>query len=334
MERQLVVDSQAKLDNAPNIPLHFVENNTISKFYVIEGKKLDINDSEGVWLDKSFADARNLSIGVESSIELINNKTEAASLMVLNDTDMITITDDNHDKIEIGNDEVSISRKMADIMDVDVGDTIEFHILGSDKNIKVKIDKLHSSPFSQGLVMSPEKLEKLGLNYTPTSIVTTQHISESYNGTDIVYLNDLIDGWDKMEETSMIIIEALLLFAVILVRVILYNLNILSFTEMEREIAILKVLGFKTVSLTRIFAAQSLLFIIIGFIIGVPIAKCILSFLIPAFGNNFYLVPSISAANIAITLIIIVSTLIITNLLFSYKIKKLDMADSLKDLER
>jgi putative ABC transport system permease protein len=137
-----------------------------------------------------------------------------------------------------------------------------------------------------------------------------------------------------MEETSMIIIEALLLFAVILVLVILYNLNILSFTEMEREIGILKVLGFKTVSLTRILAAQSLLFIIIGFIIGVPIAKCILSFLIPAFGNNFYMLPSISTANIAITLIIILSTLITTNLLFSYKIKKLDMADSLKDLER
>jgi putative ABC transport system permease protein len=254
--------------------------------------------------------------------------------MVLNGTDLITITDDNHDKIEIGNDEVSISRKMADIMDVDVGDTIEFHILGSDKNIKVKIDKMHSSPFSQGLVMSPDKLEKIGLNYTPTSIVTSQHVSEPYNGTDTVYLNDLIDGWDKMEETSMIIIEALLLFAVILVLVILYNLNILSFTEMEREIGILKVLGFKTVSLTRILAAQSLLFIIIGFIIGVPIAKCILSFLIPAFGNNFYLLPSISTANIAITLIIILSTLITTNLLFSYKIKKLDMADSLKDLER
>ena len=296
--------------------------------------KLIIDDNTSLADIDSIAKEVNGDSIMESSIEIINNKTEAASLMVLNGTDLITITDDNHDKIEIGNDEVSISRKMADIMDVDVGDTIEFHILGSDKNIKVKIDKMHSSPFSQGLVMSPDKLEKIGLNYTPTSIVTSQHVSEPYNGTDTVYLNDLIDGWDKMEETSMIIIEALLLFAVILVLVILYNLNILSFTEMEREIGILKVLGFKTVSLTRILAAQSLLFIIIGFIIGVPIAKCILSFLIPAFGNNFYLLPSISTANIAITLIIILSTLITTNLLFSYKIKKLDMADSLKDLER
>lgn len=58
MERQLVVDSIADFENNPEVTLHFVENNTISKFYLIEGKPLEINDSEGVWLDKSFADAK------------------------------------------------------------------------------------------------------------------------------------------------------------------------------------------------------------------------------------------------------------------------------------
>ena len=271
---------------------------------------------------------------MESTIEITNNKTEAASLMVLNSTDLITPTDDNHNKIEIGNDEVSISRKMADIMNVNVGDTIDFHILGSDKHVKVKIDKMHSSPFSQGLVMSPDKLEELGLDYAPTSIITSQHVNKTYDSTSTIYLNDLIDGWDKMEETSMIIITALIFFAVILVIVILYNLNILSFTEMEHEIATLKVLGFKSTSLTKILATQSLSFIIIGFILGVPIGNWILSLLIPAFGNNFYLLPKISLTTIAITFAIIISTSIITNVLFSRKIKKLDMADSLKDLER
>lgn len=271
---------------------------------------------------------------MESTIELTNNKTVVASLLILNDTDLITTTDDNHDRIEIGNDEVSISKKMADVMGVNVGDTIDFHILGSDKNIKVKIDKMHSSPFSQGLVMSPDKLEELGLNYTPTSIVTPQHVNESYDGMKIYSLNDLIEGWDKMEETTMIIINALIFFAVILVIVILYNLNMLSFTEMEQEITTLKVLGFKNSSLTKILATQSLFFIIIGFILGVPIGQRILSILIPAFGNNFYLKPTLSATTIAITFIIIISTSIITNIIFSNKIKKLDTAKSLKDLER
>ena len=282
----------------------------------------------------SIAEKVNGDAIMESSIEIINNKTEAASLLILNDTNLITTTNDNHDKIEIADDEVSISKKMADIMGVSVGDTIDWHIIGSDENVKIKIDRMHSSPFSQGLVMSPEKLESLGLNYTPTSIVTSQHVDEPNDGTSIIYLNDLIDGWDKMEASSMIIIAALIFFAVVLVIVILYNLNILSFTEMENDIATLKVLGFKNTSLTKILATQSLFFIIIGFILGVPVGQYILSILIPAFGNNFYLLPSISISNMIISFIIIISTSIITNFLFSHKIKKLDMVDALKDLER
>ena len=48
MERQLVVDSVGDFKNDPDITLHFVENNTISKFYLLEGKPLNINDDEGV----------------------------------------------------------------------------------------------------------------------------------------------------------------------------------------------------------------------------------------------------------------------------------------------
>ena len=69
MERQLVVDSVADFSNDPEITLHFVENNTLSKFYLMEGEPLDINDSDGVWLDKSFADAKGLKIGDNITFE-------------------------------------------------------------------------------------------------------------------------------------------------------------------------------------------------------------------------------------------------------------------------
>ena len=69
MERQLVVDSVADFENEPEITLHFVENNTVSKFYLLEGEPLDINDSEGVWLDKSFADAKGLKVGDNITFE-------------------------------------------------------------------------------------------------------------------------------------------------------------------------------------------------------------------------------------------------------------------------
>lgn len=74
MDRQLVVNSHADLENNPEIVLHFVENNTISKFYSVEGNEFDVHDADGVWLDKSFADARNLKVGDEISFK--SNGTE------------------------------------------------------------------------------------------------------------------------------------------------------------------------------------------------------------------------------------------------------------------
>ncbi|MER2013914.1 MAG: cell division protein FtsX, partial [Methanobrevibacter sp.] len=75
-ERQLVVDSVADFSNDPEITLHFVENNTISRFYLVEGKPLDINDGDGVWLDKSFADAKDLKVGDNITFEFSGFKME------------------------------------------------------------------------------------------------------------------------------------------------------------------------------------------------------------------------------------------------------------------
>ena len=296
--------------------------------------KLILSGDAGLSQANSIAQNVNGIPIMESSVEILSNKSQMASLLVLNDTNLIRITDDNHNPLEIANDEVSISRKMADMMGIDVGDTINCHLIGSDNDVEIKIDKIHSSPFFQGLVMSPDKLRDLGFNFTPTSVVTSQHVNGSYDGVGgILYLNDLIDGWNVMEETSMTIIAALLFFAIVLAIVIIYNLNMMSFTEMEREIATLKVLGFKSSYLIRLLASQCLFFIIAGFLVGIPLGYYVLSMLVPAFGKDLYFLPSISTANLAITFAIMVSVSIVVNMFFSLKIRKLDMVESLKDLE-
>jgi putative ABC transport system permease protein len=271
---------------------------------------------------------------MESYIEVSTDEANYGSLLVLNGTDLIYMTDDDHERIEIPDDEVSISQKMADILNVDVGDVITCKIVGSDEPVKIKIDRIHASPFSQGLVMSADKLEEIGLNYTPTAIITSQHVNENYSGIEsVIYLDEMIDGWDEMEETTQVIIIAMIFFAVLLAIVILYNLNLISFIEMENDIATLKILGFKSSFLTKLLATQSLFFIAVGFIAGLPVSYYILTILLPAFGNKLYLVPSISLTNMLLTLAIILAVSFAMNLYFSRKIKKIDLADSIKTFE-
>ena len=62
-ERQLVMDSVADFSNDPQITLHFLEKNNISTFYLIDGEEFNVSDENGVWLDKKFADAKDLKVG-------------------------------------------------------------------------------------------------------------------------------------------------------------------------------------------------------------------------------------------------------------------------------
>ena len=71
---------------------------------------------------------------MDERIELESgNAKKSGSILVLNDTDLITPTDKDKNHIEIGNDEVSISQKMSDTLNVGIGDTVNWHIMESDK---------------------------------------------------------------------------------------------------------------------------------------------------------------------------------------------------------
>ena len=262
-------------------------------------------------------------------IESENDKI-TGTILVLNKTDLITPTDDDRNEIEINANDVSISKKMADMLGVGIGDRIKFHIIGTNEWIEAKIDKIHAEPLSQGLIMHPDKLEDLGLNYTPTNIITPQHVNKTYDGIKTTNtLEDIEKSWNEMTETIWLLIYVLSFFACVLAIIVLYNLGLLSFTEIEREIATLKVLGFKSRDLRRLLLTQNLILTLIGFILGVPLGLYIIG-IMWAMGDGFYIIPSLTVTNLLLSAAITFSLSIIVNLMFSRKIKNLDMVESLK----
>ena len=272
---------------------------------------------------------------MESAIEIESGAVKkSGSLLVLNNTDLVTPTDYDWNPIKIEDNEVSISQKMADMLDVGVGDTVKWHIMGSDKWVKTKVDKIHADPTSQGLIMSSDKLEDLDLNYTPTSIVTTEHVDKNYSAIKTANsMKDMTGSWDELTEAMWLLIYILIFFASLLAVVVLYNLGLLSFTEIEREIATLKVLGFKTGALRKLLLTQNLWFTAIGFLLGLPVGYFILKIMWESSGDSFYILPSISPANFILSAVITFALSILVNLMFSRKIKKLDMVESLKSGE-
>ena len=297
--------------------------------------KLIIDNGASTSQVDAAASAVNGDKVMDASIELESNETKKlGTLQVLNDTDLITPTDNDKNRIEIGNDEVSISQKMADTLNVGIGDTVKWHIMGSDKWVKTKIDKIHACPISQGLIMSPDKLNELGLNYTPTNIITSEHVNKTYDGIKTTTTLDHIEkDWNEISQTLWLYIYILSFFACVLAVIVLYNLGLMSFTEIEREIATLKVLGFKSRFLRKLLLTQNLIFTGIGFVLGVPLGIYILFLIWNSSGTSFYVILSLTITNILLSAVITFSLSILVNLMFSNKIKKLDMVESLKASE-
>lgn len=61
-ESKLVVNGVLEENNDITLQLSFIEQNQISKFYIVEGNEFNIN-TKGIWLDNFFAEENNLKIG-------------------------------------------------------------------------------------------------------------------------------------------------------------------------------------------------------------------------------------------------------------------------------
>ena len=307
------------------------EYDDISHF---ESKLLLSNDVDQMELS-DILNETNGSFIMQQAIEIkANDLEDQVVLLVSNNTDLISYTDRNKNPIEIDEGDVSISNKLAEKFNLTVGDEIEWHIVGSDKWVDSKIGQIHAEPVSQGLIMSPDTLNDQGLNFTPTNILTKEKFDEDYDSIKSVSTIDKMkESWDKVTEAVMMMVYVVTFVAVALAILVLYNLGILSFTEMEREIATLKVLGFKTIVLRKLLLTQNIIFTSIGFLLGIPLGFYFMTLMMNAAGDSLYYVPSLTWGNILLTALITFTISIGVNLLFSGKISDLNMVEALKDVE-
>ena len=277
----------------------------------------------------------NGSFIMQQSIEMkANGEEDTVTLLASNNTDLISYTDSNRSPVDIDEGDVSISKKLAEKFDLGKGDKIRWHIVGSDEWVTSKIGQIHAEPISQGLIMSPDTLEDQGLNFTPTNILTDEKFGENFDSIkSVTSRDDMKKSWDQMTIAVMMMVSVVTFVAVALAILVLYNLGILSFTEMEREIATLKVLGFKTNVLRKLLLTQNLIFTSIGFILGIPLGFYFMTLMMNAAGESLYYVPTLTWGNILICAAITFTISIGVNLLFSDKIRGLDMVEALKDVD-
>ncbi len=294
--------------------------------------KENIKDDELKVLTDKYGDNTSETLTIETKI---GKEREANTIFVTDAGNLVRFQNENGKFIKVNkNNGVYITRKLADQKNLKVGDTIKWHIYGVNKYYESKIVGLTKDPQVQNLTMTKEYLESLDIDYKPDSLYTNtdlKGIKDIKNVSLVQDINELKNSLESMLSMMKSMIMLIIVFAIGLGAIIIYNMGILSYSEKQYQFATLKVLGFSNKKIKKIFVEQNNWITVLSIIIGLPTGYYMTSWIfksVIADNYDFSAYINLSTYLIAIIGTILVSTIV--SRILSKKVNKIDMVSSLK----
>ena len=254
----------------------------------------------------------------------------------------------NKDEVySLKKDEVILTEKMASLLNVKVGDqlTIEDEDRGDQT---VTIGAICENYMSHYLYLSPEKYEELygkeaEYNTIIYSVKDGRDDQIEKIGTKLLtmdgvlnvsYTSSIEGRLDDMLKSLNLVIVVLIVSAGMLAFVVLYNLNNINITERQRELATLKVLGFYDGEVASYVYRENILLTIIGSVVGMVLGNLLHRYIIltveveeAMFGRQIHW------QSYLYSFLFTVAFSLFVNWVMFYKLKKIDMVESLKSVE-
>lgn len=294
--------------------------------------KENLKDDELKVLTDKYGDNTSETLTIETKI---GKEREANTIFVTNAGNLVRFQNENGKFIKVNkNNGVYITRKLADQKNLKVGDTIKWHIYGVNKYYESKIVGLTKDPQVQNLTMTKEYLESLDIDYKPDSLYTNtdlKGIKDIKNVSLVQDINELKNSLESMLSMMKSMIMLIIVFAIGLGAIIIYNMGILSYSEKQYQFATSKVLGFSDKKIRKIFVQQNNWITVLSIIIGLPTGYYMTSWIfksVIADNYDFSAYINLSTYLIAIIGTILVSTIV--SRMLSKKVNKIDMVSSLK----
>lgn len=294
--------------------------------------KENIKDDELKVLTDKYGNNTSETLTIETKI---GKEREANTIFVTNAGNLVRFQNENGKFIKVNkNNGVYITRKLADQKNLKVGDTIKWHIYGVNKYYESKIVGLTKDPQVQNLTMTKEYLESLDIDYKPDSLYTNtdlKGVKDIKNVSLLQDINELKNSLKSMLSMMKSMIMLIIVFAIGLGAIIIYNMGILSYSEKQYQFATLKVLGFSDKKIRKIFVQQNNWITVLSIIIGLPTGYYMTSWIfksVIADNYDFSAYINLSTYLIAIIGTILVSTIV--SRILSKKVNKIDMVSSLK----
>lgn len=232
---------------------------------------------------------------------------------------------------------VAMSCKLAKVLGLDVGDFVEWHMIGEEDWEKSRITALYRTPTGQGITLSKEEFEALHYDFSPTSLHTNMTIPDYIKDSDdiagVISMEQLRSDLEDNMEMMNIMVAILIIAAVLLGIIVLYNMGVLSFLEKTREVATLKVLGFSTGRIRTILRQQNNWITVIGIVFGLVLGYLLLEVMMQTMTEDQDMPAVIYAFSYILSIVGTWGVSTGVNTMLSKKVKTICMVDALKGVE-
>lgn len=242
---------------------------------------------------------------------------------------------------------VIVTEKYADLLGVSVGDSIFIRLSEADAYSKeVKVTGITENYIFNYIYMTPNLYQSIYGSAAETNILmlktadnaNIEDISTrllSINGVNSVTMNEDEQGeLNTVINNLYFIVVVMIVAAAILAFVVLYNLNNINISERRRELATLKLLGFYNGELAQYVYRENIILTLLGTLLGVGLGIVLHQFVMVTVETDIYMFGrELEWQSVVIAAVLTIAFAMIVNSIMYFKLKKVDMIESLKSVE-
>lgn len=283
----------------------------------------------------------------KTNVTLTNNSDYALTIIVVAEQNGASIDDFIHLKygtkdIVLENNSVIITKQIASADKIKVNDSLE--ITYGTENFKFEITNIVDNNLGNYLYLTKVKYDQLfGIElYNSSYLVNLQeselaneNLSEQlldYSSVNSVFFNyQAKEVFDNLIAKLSFVVVILIVGAIGLAGIVVYNLTNISITERTKEIATLKVLGYHNWEVTRYVYREMIIQAIMGIIVGLVLGKFLHLFVIGVANSpGMMFPPKISIFSYLITIASTIGIVVLVDIIMLYKIVGIKMSNSMK----
>ncbi len=285
-------------------------------------------------------DAGNGSLSKSTSLIVPEDINTLSDYIILRDR----IT---HRSVQLSDDGIIITEKLASLLKVSAGDSIIIKD-GDTKSITVKVADIVENYMLHYIFMTPrlyEELYKAAPVYNKMYIKTQEQLSineadfaSDLLGNDLItsvsFTSEFQNRINDMLNSLNLVVYVLIISAGLLAFIVLYNLNNININERKRELATLKVLGFQDIEVAAYVYRENMMLTVIGCLAGIGMGILLHRLVILTTEiDNIMFGRNIKSVSYVFSILLTFGFSLFVNYVMFYKLRKIDMVESLKSVE-